>query len=50
MPFPDVIHRQSLVNPLDADIYFTNDISYTNEMQFGVNVYDENFQNIPSNQ
>ncbi|MDC2984525.1 hypothetical protein OAY83_00460 [Candidatus Marinimicrobia bacterium] len=50
MPFPDVIHRQSLVSPLDADIYFTENVSYTNEMQFGVNVYDENFQNIPSNQ
>ena len=47
MPFPNLIHRQSLISPLDANIYFTNNIAYTNDMEYGVNVYDENFQNIP---
>ena len=50
MPFPNVFHRQALISPLDADIYFTENNSYTNEMEYGVNVYDENYINIPSNQ
>ena len=51
MPYPDVLHRQSLVNPLDADIYFSDipDV-YTNDMDLGLNVYDENYQNIPSSE
>ena len=33
-----------------ANIYFTDTNSYTNNMQYGVNVYDENYQNIPSSE
>ena len=50
MPYPDIIHRQALLSPLDADIHFENSNIYTNNMQFGLNVYDENYQIIPSNE
>ncbi len=50
MPYPDIMHRQTLLSPLDADIHFENSNIYTNNMQFGLNVYDENYQIIPSNE
>ena len=50
MPYPSITHRQALINPLDADIFFEGEDVYTNNMIYGVNVYDENYQNIPSNE
>ena len=48
MPYPDIMHRQTLLSPLDADIHFENSNIYTNTMDSGVNVFDENYQPIIS--